>query len=208
MGLAGSVLIVAALVGGLVYQSHLPASGDGVANPPPEVPAAIAPTKKYSAASAQALGDAMRKIAQELDGDGVNTVRDIDVVASGPTAASTKQQIYEMIGRLDRLRNKARAVGSIIWNDVLPAYPDFSEELREIVHDKEPVTSLEGASKIYFDGLTTVASLYDKFDAATKDQVLQLLSPAQDTFRHAASNFGSWMQGCKSRIEEKQAELH
>ena len=34
--------------------------------------------------------------------------------------------------------------------------------------------SFEAASKLYFDGLTTVVSLYDKVDAAGKDNLLQL----------------------------------
>ena len=62
--------------------------------------------------------------------------REIDTVANAPGTMGTKQQVYELIGRLDRLRNLARAVESIIWIDVLPAYPDISSELQDIVKER------------------------------------------------------------------------
>lgn len=207
MGLAGGCLIVAACVGALVYTNNVPVFHFGGAAPPAAVTEPAVPKKKYPAATVRALREAMQKITQVLDHEGMSAVREIDTVANGPGTTGTKQQVYELIGRLDRMRNLARAVESIIWIDVLPAYPKISSELQDIVKEKETLQSFEAASKLYFDGLTTVVSLYDKVDAAGKENLLQLLNPTREAFRQAAANFQTWIQGCKSRIEEKQQAL-
>jgi hypothetical protein len=205
MGLAGGCLLVAASVGALVYTNNVPVFRFGGGSQPAAEQGVA--KKKYSAATARALTEAMGKITQVLDREGANAAREIDTVASAPDSMSAKQQVYELIGRLDRLRNLTRAVESIIWNDVLPAYPAIAAELQEIVAEKEPLSGLEDASKRYFDGLTTVVSLYDKVDIAGKDQLLQLLNPTREVFRQAASKYKDWLQGVRSRIEDKQKAL-
>jgi hypothetical protein len=208
MGLAGGCLVVAACIGALVYTNNVPVFRFGGGDTPPAAVAEPAvPKKKYSAATVRAMREAMQKITQVLDHEGMNAVREIETVASGPGTAGTKQQVYELIGRLDRMRNLARAVESIIWIDVLPAYPKISSELQDIVKERGSLQSFEAASKLYFDGLTTVVSLYDKVDVAGKENLLQLLNPTREAFRQAASNFQTWIQDCKSRIEEKQKAL-
>jgi hypothetical protein len=205
MGLAGGCLLVAASVGALVYTDNVPVFRFGGGSQPAAEQGVV--KKKYSAATARALTEAMGKITQVLDREGANAAREIDTVANAPDSMSAKQQVYELIGRLDRLRNLTRAVESIVWNDVLPAYPAIAAGLQEIVADKAPLSGLEDASKRYFDGLTTVVSLYDKVDVAGKDQLLQLLSPTREMFRQAASKYKDWLQGVRSRIEDKQKAL-
>jgi hypothetical protein len=205
MGLAGGCLLVAASVGALVYTDNVPVFRFGGGSQPAAEQGVV--KKKYSAATARALTEAMGKITQVLDREGANAAREIDTVANAPDSMSAKQQVYELIGRLDRLRNLTRAVESIVWNDVLPAYPAIAAGLQEIVADKAPLSGLEDASKRYFDGLTTVVSLYDKVDVAGKDQLLQLLSPTREVFRQAASKYKDWLQGVRSRIEDKQKAL-
>lgn len=204
-GLAGGCLLVAASVGALVYTDNVPVFRFGGGSQPAAEQGVV--KKKYSTATARALTEAMGKITQVLDREGANAAREIDTVANAPDSMSAKQQVYELIGRLDRLRNLTRAVESIIWNDVLPAYPAIAAGLQEIVADKAPLSGLEDASKRYFDGLTTVVSLYDKVDVAGKDQLLQLLSPTREVFRQAASKYKDWLQGVRSRIEDKQKAL-
>jgi hypothetical protein len=211
MGLTGGVLIVAAFVGAVTYSNKIPAflTGAGAHNPPlSDTAEPAAAKKKFPAAKAKALGEATQKITAVLDREGMNVVREIDAVANGPAATSSKQQVYEVIGRLDRMRNQTRAVDSIVWIDVLPAYPSIASELQDIVQNDDPLKGLEGASKLYFDGLTTVVTIYDKVDAAAKEQLLQLLNPTRDAFRQAASKFQNWIQECKSRIDEKQKALN
>lgn len=210
MGLVGGALIVAAFVGAVAYSNQRPVFGIAFSpsNPPVAAVTEVAVAKKkIPAATARVLNEAMQKITQVLDREGVNAVRAIETVGNGPVASSSKQQVYELIGRLDRLRNQAGAVENIIWNDVLPAYPSIAGELQDIVQTPETMRSLQNASKHYFDNLTTFVSLYDKVDAAGREQVLALVNPTRDAFLQAAANFQNWVQACKSRIEEKQAAL-
>jgi hypothetical protein len=212
LGLSGGAMMVAAILGGLAYTNNLPGFGGshGAANPPPSelaAPPPLTPAKKYSSANAKALGAALQKISQVLDREGTLVVREINTIANTPLATSPKQQIYETIGRLDRVRNLTHTVEILIWDDLLRGNPKFVDELDEIVQKRELMTSLEGAAKVYFEGLTTVVSLQGKIDAPGKVQLFQLLNPTRDAFRQAASDFESWVQQCKSRIDEKNKEL-
>ena len=79
MGLAGGCLIVAACIGALVYTNNVPVFRFGGDTPPAAVAEPAVPKKKYSAATVRAMREAMQKITQVLDHEGMNAVREIEV---------------------------------------------------------------------------------------------------------------------------------
>jgi hypothetical protein len=213
MGIAGLLLIGAAILGAIAYSNTSPpavgaAQGEIPAPPPPIKQTEAQPPPPRPNAEREPLAALMTNLSGIINrrivpiySEENRLFRAIDLAVETPSLSELIDKMHDF-SPLDN-------IASEIYRQIIPQNKYFSEELKYVLDGdnmgNSPLFKLASLNRTYVNQLYAAQGIAEKTkDKGAENQLMNLIRPYQNDILASVTSLGTWIDATNKRIEEQK----